>query len=209
MEEHEFLIVEWINHLVGAPEGEHIIPMQVIMATFVLLGCLAFFAFVRSRLSVENPGHLQQAMELVVDFLATQLDELVGHGGRRFVNLVGTLAIFILLSNLLGLVPGFGAPTSNFNVPAGCAIIVFLYYNFQGMRKHGVLGYLKHFAGPVWWLAPLMIPIELISHVARPLTLTMRLFANIFAEETVVLVFFGLFAVLLPLSPKSIDGRPV
>ena len=100
---------------------------------------------------------------------------------------------------MLGLVPGFGAPTSNFNVPAGCAIIVFLYYNYQGMRRHGVLGYMKHFAGPVWWLAPLMIPIELISHVARPLTLTMRLFANIFAEETVVLVFFGLFAVLLPL----------
>ena len=99
----------------------------------------------------------------------------------------------------VGLIPGLAAPTSNINVPAGCAIVVFLYYNIQGMREQGILKYLKHFMGPVWWLAPLMIPIELISHLARPFSLTVRLFANIFAEELLIVVFFGLVPLLLPL----------
>ena len=92
------------------------------------------------------------------------------------------------------------SPTSNVNVPAGCAIVVFLYYQFQGLRKQGLVTYLKHFMGPVWWLAPLMVPIELISHFARPATLTIRLFANIMAEELVIAIFFGLFPFIVPLA---------
>ncbi len=209
MEEHELLIVDWINALLGhhivsllglhVAEGEHVIPMQVIMATFVLLVCFGFFGYVRSRLSVENPGKLQQVLEVAIEFLGSQLEEIIGHDGRRFLNIVGTLGVFILFSNMLGLVPGMAAPTSNINVPLGCAIIVFLYYNIQGMRQQGVWKYLKHFMGPVWWLAPLMIPIEFISHIARPFSLTVRLFANIFAEELLIIVFFGLVPFLLPL----------
>ena len=197
--EHELWLVETINRLFGAPEGQHIIPMQVIMGAVVLLVSFVLFGLLRTRLSMENPGRLQQVMELAVEFLLTQLDEVVGHGGRRFLNIVGTLAIFILFSNLLGLVPGFGAPTSNLNVPAGCAIVVFLYYNFQGMKHQGVVPYLRHLGGPVWWLAPLMFPIEIISHLARPFSLTIRLFVNIYAEETLVLVMFTLVALLIPL----------
>ncbi len=199
MEESEPIIVEWINHAFGAPEGVHIVPMQIIMATFVLLFCFAFFTFVRSRLSMENPGRLQQVLEVVVEFLGDQLDEIIGHGGRKFLNIVGTLGLFILFSNLIGLIPGLAAPTSNINVPAGCAIIVFLYYNVQGIRKQGILKYLKHFMGPVWWLAPLMFIIEGISHMARLLSLTVRLYANIFAEELLIVVFFSFVPLLLPL----------
>jgi F-type H+-transporting ATPase subunit a len=106
--------------------------------------------------------------------------------------------LFILLCNLIGLIPGFEAPTATPSVPLGCAIVAFGYYNFQGFRKHGVIGYLKHFFGPVWWLAWLMLPIELISHLARMLSLTIRLFANMFAGDMVTLVFFSLIPIGVP-----------
>ncbi len=209
MEEHRLLIVEWVNRVLGPPitslfgihpaPGHDVIPMQVIMATIVLIIMFVFFGVLKTRLSVENPGKLQQAMEVAVEFLDTQLDENIGHEGRKYLAMIGTLGFFIVFSNLLGLIPGLAAPTSNINVPAGCAILVFLYYNFQGIRKQGVLHYLKHFAGPVWWLAPIMIPIELISHLARPFSLTVRLYANIFAEEALIVAFFGLIPLILPL----------
>ena len=199
MEETEPIIVEWINHALGAPEGVHIIPAHIIMATFVLLFCFAFFTLVRSRLSMENPGRLQQVVEVAVEFLGDQLEEIIGPSGRKFLNMIGTLGIFILFSNLIGLIPGLVAPTSNINVTAGCAIVVFLYYNLQGIRAQGILKYLKHFMGPVRWLAPLMVVIEVISHIARPFSLTVRLFVNIFAEELLVVVFFGLIPLILPL----------
>lgn len=209
MEEHELLIVKWLNELLGpaiaslfgihVEPGHDVIPTHVVMATFVLLFCFAFFGFLRSRFSVENPGKLQHVLEVAVEFLGNQLEEIIGHEGRKFLMLVGTIGIFILFSNMLGLIPGMASPTSNINVPAGCAITVFLYYNYQGMRKQGVVHYFKHFAGPVWWLSPLMIPIELISHLARPFSLTVRLFANIFAEDLLIVVFFGLVPFLLPL----------
>ena len=209
MEEHELFIVDWINRMLGHPiadalgihveEGEHYIPMQVVMATFIMIFCFVFFSWLRSQLSVENPGKVQQVFEVVVEFLGDQLDEVVGPKGRKYLNLVGTLGVFIVFSNLLGLIPGFAAPTSNINVPAGCALIVFIYYNLQGMRELGIFKYLKHFAGPIWWMAPLMIPIEIISHLARPFSLTVRLFVNIFAEEALVIAFFGLVPLLIPL----------
>lgn len=209
MEEHKLLIVEWVNRVLGGPvasllgihaePGHDVIPNHVVMASVVLLFCFAFFGFLKTRLSVENPGRLQMLMEAVVEFLQQQLEDNIGHAGHKYLKLIGTLAIFILFSNLIGLIPGLAAPTSNINVPAGCAITVFLYYNFQGIRSQGLLRYLKHFAGPVWWLAPLMVPIEIISHLARPFSLTVRLFANIFAEELLIVVFFGLIPLLLPL----------
>src|SRR5688572_12621792 len=177
MEEHEPLLVAWLNEHLGM-----MIPTHVVMQTVVVLAIIALFIFLRTRLSVEAPGKLQQAFEVFVEFLNDQLEANIGHDGHKYLNIIGTFAIFIIFANLLGLVPGFISPTSNVNVPAGCAIVVFLYYQYQGMRKHGVLKYLKHFMGPVALLAPLMIPIEVIGHLARPATLTIRLFANIMAE---------------------------
>jgi len=212
MKEAPLWIVEWVNHVFGpsfasllsvfgvhVPAGEEVIPMQMIMGGAVVIILIVLSLIVRARLSVENPGKFQQSMELVVEFLETQLEENIGHDGHKFLPIIGTIGIFILLSNLLGLIPGLGSPTSNPNVPAGCAAVIFLYYNYAGMRKHGVLKYLKHFMGPVWWMAPLMIPIELISHLARPLSLTVRLWGNIFAEELLILIFIGIAPLLLPL----------
>ena len=209
MEEHEFLIVDWVNRLVGKPiasllglqlePSEPLIPVEVVMATVVLVICFAFFGFLRSRLSVENPGKLQHVMEVVVQFLEQQMEEIVGPQGGKFLSMVGTIGVFILFSNMLGLIPGMAAPTSNINVPAGCALAVFAYYNFQGVRAKGVRHYLGQFMGPVRWLAPLMIPIEVISHLARPFSLTVRLFANIFAEELLIIVFFTFVPFLFPL----------
>jgi len=207
--EEQLKIVKWVNDLLGGPvasllhlhvaPNQMVIPAHVVMETFVLLVLIIFFGFLRTRMSVERPGHLQQAFELFVEFLNEQLESNIGHEGHKYLNIVGTFAIFIVFSNLLGLIPGLAAPTGNVNVPAGCAVMVFLYYQFQGLRKQGVVNYLKHFMGPVWWLAPLMMPIELISHFARPATLTIRLFANIMAEELVIAIFFTLIPLLVPL----------
>jgi F-type H+-transporting ATPase subunit a len=196
MEEHELLVVKWVNDLLG---GRFVVPPHVVMETIVVIGLIVFFAILRMRYSVESPGRLQQAFELFVEFLNDQLESNVGHEGHKYLAIVGTFAVFIVTCNLLGLIPGFVSPTSNVNVPAGCAVVVFLYYQFQGLRKQGVIPYLKHFMGPVWWLAWLMVPIELISHFARPATLTIRLFANIMAEELVIVIFFGLFPLIVPL----------
>jgi F-type H+-transporting ATPase subunit a len=196
MEEHELLVVKWVNDLLG---GRFVVPPHVVMETIVLIALILIFAILRTRFSVESPGRLQQAFELFVEFVNEQLESNVGHDGHRYLGIVGTLAVFLIACNLLGLIPGLMSPTSNVNVPAGCAVVVFLYYQFQGLRKQGLVPYVKHFMGPVWWLAPLMLPIELISHFARPATLTIRLFANIMAEELVIAIFFGLFPLIVPL----------
>ena len=132
--------------------------------------------------------------------LADQGHEVVGHHAGRYLPFLGTLFFFILFSNLIGIIPGFESPTmfAPAPVPAGCALAAFLYYNIEGARSLGVGRYLAHFAGPVWWLAPLMVPIEIISHLARPMSLTIRLFANMFAGEQVTLVFLGMAPVLVP-----------
>src|SRR5262245_57456941 len=144
MEEHPLLLVDWINNLLGPSvasllgiayqPGDHIIPMQVIMSTIVLLILFVFFGILRTQLSVENPGKVQQTMEVAVEFLRGQLEENVGHEGHKYLMVIGTIAFFIVFCNLLGLIPGLASPTSNINVPAGCAIVMFLYYNYQGIR---------------------------------------------------------------------------
>ncbi|HLQ77622.1 MAG TPA: F0F1 ATP synthase subunit A, partial [Terriglobia bacterium] len=147
MEEQQLLIVKWVNELLGpafasllsvfgvhVPAGQDVIPMQMIMGALVVLLLMIVSLIVKSRLSVENPGKIQQTAELIVEFLEGQLEENVGHDGHMFLPIIGTIGIFIALSNVLGLIPGLGSPTSNANVPAGCAAVVFLYYNFAGMR---------------------------------------------------------------------------
>jgi len=187
-----------ILSLIGRP-GEprpwaNFIVMQILVAAIVIL----VFAILRPRLSADRPGKFQQTFELVYEFVYGQADEQVGHDGSQYVAFFGTIFIFILFSNLIGIIPGFESPTMNASVPAGCALAVFGYYNFAGIQANGVGRYLAHFAGPMVILAPLMIPIELISHLARPLSLTIRLYANMFAGEKVTTVFLGLTYFLIP-----------
>ena len=160
---------------------------------------IAFFIAVRVSLSVEKPNPLQQLAEKIHEFTGGQADEIIGHGYERFQAFVTVVFLFILLLNLVGLIPGINSPTEMPIVPLGIALATFVYYNFHGFRVQGVKGYIGHFAGPVWWIAPLLFPIEIISHFARIMSLTIRLYANMFAPGgLVVLVFFSLIPIGIP-----------
>ena len=155
------------------------------------------FAFLRSRLSVDKPGKTQHIFEVVYEFVSASAEEVVGHDGPKYVAFFGTTFVFILFMNLIGLIPGFESPTMYPMVPLGLALVTFLTYNGVGFAKSGP-GYLKQFLGPIWWMAPLMIIIEPLSHLARPLSLTVRLWANMFAGEQVYLTFIQLTKVVFP-----------
>jgi F-type H+-transporting ATPase subunit a len=157
------------------------------------------FLLVRARLSVDKPGGLQHMFEGIHGFITGQSREIIGHHSEGFTAFLVTLFIYILGCNLIGLIPAFESPTAVPTVPLGCAICAFVYYNLQGVKAQGGLNYAKHFAGPMPALAPLMIPIEIISHLARMLSLTIRLFANMFAGDMVTLVFFSLVPLGVPI----------
>jgi len=183
----------------------HPIPDYIALQVLVALLIMALFLFLRSQLSMERPGALQQGFELALEFMKEQAHEITGHHGHRFVPMVMTLGVFILFSNLIGLIPTLGAPTSHIEVTLGCAMMAFAYYHYEGARHQGLGKYLLHFAGPVWWLAPLMFPIEIISHLGRPLSLSVRLFANIFAGHLIAGIFFGLIPLGVPMIFLGLD----
>jgi F-type H+-transporting ATPase subunit a len=168
------------------------------MEVVVVLFLTALFLAVRLRLSVTQPNGLQHSMEWVESLIGGMGDEIIGHHYHRYHAYLVTLAFFILSCNLIGMIPGFESPTAVAIVPLGCALLTWFYYHFQGLRANG-LGYFKHFMGPVWWLSPLMLPIEIFSHTARILSLTVRLYANMFAGDLVTLAFFSLIPIGLPL----------
>jgi F-type H+-transporting ATPase subunit a len=164
----------------------------------VALVVIVVFAILRPRLSADRPGRMQHVFEVIYEFMGGQADEVVGAHGRHYLHLFTTVFLFVLLANLLGVVPTFESPTMFPPVPLGLALVTFAYYNLMGFKAQGVGGYLKHFAGPMPLMAPLMIPIELISHVGRLLSLTVRLYANMFAGEQVTLVFISLIPLGVP-----------
>jgi len=166
------------------------------LLVFALL--LLYFIAVRISLSVDKPGGVQHTAEMVHEFVSGQAESIVGHGYEKFVGYLSVLALFILVMNLIGLVPGLESPTANVVVPLGIALVTFIYYHYHGVRSNGA-GYIKQFIGPVWWLAPLMFLIEIVSHLARVLSLTVRLYANMFAGDLVTLAFFSLVPVGVPL----------
>jgi F-type H+-transporting ATPase subunit a len=168
------------------------------MEILVFLILLAFFLLVRISLNVEQPNAVQQVAEMIHDFVSDQAESIIGHGSQRYVLYTTCILLFVLLGNLIGMVPGLVSPTANPRVPLGIALLTFLYYNFHGLREQGPIGYLKHFLGPIWWISWMMLPIELISHLARVLSLTVRLYANMFAGEMVTLVFFSLVPLAIP-----------
>jgi F-type H+-transporting ATPase subunit a len=180
-------------------DAAHPISNAVAMQVFVFGILLILFLLVRSRLSVEKPGRLQMSMEAVYGFFNGLAHDIIGHGHKRYVPFIVTLGLFILLSNLLGLIPGFLSPTQFAFVPLGCAIATWIYYHMHGVRHQGVVHYVKHFGGPVPAMFPLMFVIEIISHTARLMSLTIRLWANIFAGDLITLAFFSLVPVGLPL----------
>ena len=169
----------------------------VVMQFAVVLLLMVVVALVRLRLSADRPGNLQQAFEMLYEFVSGQAEDQIGHNGLRYLGYFGTIFLFILTANLIGLVPCFESPTQNPSVTAGCALTTFIYYNLVGIQANG-FKYAASFAGPVGWLAPMMVPIEIISHMARPLSLTIRLYANMFAGEKVTMAFLGLTLFPIP-----------
>jgi F-type H+-transporting ATPase subunit a len=182
---------------VPSPHPQAPITNYVAMQILVFVLLLLTFVLVRMRLSVDDPGALQHTFEGIDSFISTQAHEVIGHGYEQYTGYLATLGIYILSCNLIGLIPGFESPTAIPSVPLGCAVVTWFYYHYHGIRQNG-FGYIKHFLGPVWWLAPLMFVIEVASHLARILSLTVRLFANMFAGDMVTLVFFSLIPIGIP-----------
>jgi len=216
----QLTFTKFLNHLLGPAvtallEAMHIHPKHpatpitnpVAMELLVVLILTILFIAVRARLSVEHPGGLQHTFEGINSFIDGLAHEIIGHHSAKFVPYLTALGLFILTCNLLGIIPGLESPTGVPLAPLGCALLTWLYYHYAGLRENGVIGYLKHFIGPqegmplmVRILLPfLLFPIEIFSHLARVLSLTVRLFANMFAGEMVTLVFFSLIPLGLPI----------
>ncbi len=175
----------------------HYVPAQVMYA-WCVMALLALFSYLATRRLNLYPGRMQNVMEVVVSGFDGLLTETMGPHGRKFFPLIATLGLYILSSNLIGLIPGFESPTANLNTTVSMAIVVFVMTHIVGIRVHG-MKYVKQFMGPVWWLTPLMMPIEIISHLSRPLSLSVRLFGNIMGEDIVLAVVLLLVPLLVPL----------
>lgn len=209
--EHSLFIVDFFNKIVGKPlafllglagieikNPEHLIPDYIVMCLIVAAVLILFFGLASRRLNIV-PSKLQGFLELIIQAFEKLLVEIIGERGKKYLPLVATIGLFILVCNLLGLVPGLMSPTSKLNVTLGCALVVFVYYHWQGIKTQGLFKYLKHFTGPIPLLAPLLLPIEIISHFSRPVSLSIRLFGNIFAEELLIIVIASIIPFFVPL----------
>ena len=212
--EHELWIVQAVNAALGpavraalhamgrtVPAGD-VIPNYLVMCGFIVVAWTIVCVVVRRSFSVENPGRFQILLEDGITLIHGMLRDYIGDKGPRYVAIVTTMFAFILTGNLMGLVPGFMAPTSNINVTLGCALTVAVYYHVEGIKEQGIVAYVKHFAVPPGapvFMAPIMFPIEIISHLSRVLSLSLRLFGNIFGEELVILIMFSIVPFLVPL----------
>jgi len=207
--EHSLWIVDAFNRVFGPPVaallglfGLEVDPLHAVPDFLVMVLIVAAFVPVFLRLLARKPALVptrrQTVAEMIVQMFEGLIVEAVGPEGRRYVPVIGTVGIFIFFCNMLGLVPGLMSPTSKLNVTVGCALVVFFYYHAQGVKTQG-LRYFKHFTGEIPAMAPLMLPIEIISHFSRPVSLSMRLFCNIFAEELLIVIMASIFPLLLPL----------
>lgn len=202
--------MKWLLGSLGInfDHSKDIIPAHLVMALVVTAIVIFLFKLAIKKPEagsreeddmVRVPNKLQIVVEGYYKFYRNLVDDMIGKEGRKFIPALFTLGTFIAVSNLLGLFPEMGSPTANLNVTAGCAIFIFMYYHYQGIKKHGFLGYLKTFLGPVWWLGWLFLPIEIVSHFSRPLSLSMRLFGNIFGEDLVIIIIASLVPFVAPM----------
>jgi F-type H+-transporting ATPase subunit a len=182
---------------IRVPDPLHAVPDYIVMVLIVAV-LLTVLLGLASRKPALLPGNRQSLAEMIVQMFEGLVVDTIGPEGRRYVPVIGTVGLFIFGCNMIGLIPGFMSPTSKLNVTLGCALVVFFYYHAQGVKAQG-LKYFKHFMGPIPALAPLMIPIEVISHFSRPVSLSMRLFGNIFAEELLIVIMASIIPLFLPL----------
>jgi F-type H+-transporting ATPase subunit a len=190
-------MLNWI----GQPPLNPAAPINGVttMELIAFLILLIFFILVRLTLSVERPSVPQRMAEMVEEFVTNQTEPIIGHKYKAYLPFLTVIVLFVVTNNLIGLVPDVETPTSSAVVPLGLALVTFLYYHWQGLKENKAK-YAKQFVGPVWWLSPLMILIEPVSHMARVLSLTVRLFANMFASDLLILISFMLVPVFLPVA---------
>ena len=191
----------WYGLIPGISHVPHWILGSLLVFLIILLFSLLFHWQIQKRHSLLIPDagfSIISFFDVVVEKLLNLAETMLGRQAGRFFPLIGSLFIYIFLSNLLGLIPGFLPPTDNLNTNVACALTVFVFYNYQGFKTHGA-GYVKHFMGPVIWLAPIMIVIELISHLVRPMSLSVRLFGNINGDHLVLGLFSGLVPIGVPI----------
>jgi len=211
MEEHSFLLVDIANKILGdfvlfiysifgikSSNPGAPIPAHIVFAVLVAIFIIVFFKLISKKPSL-LPNPLQSFAEYIYSMFDNLMYNLAGDKGRKYTHMIGTIGIFIFCCNIAALFPGFEAPTSNLNVTVGSAIFVFIYYNFQGIKEYGILKYIKHLAGPYPALAPIFFPIEIISHLSRPLSLSIRLFGNIMGEDMVIIIIASLVPYIVPL----------
>jgi len=198
---HPILFLQFLSsqlqHLLHiSPEGAN-----AVVYTWVVMIILALLAVIASKSISMVPTGVQNFMEVVVSGIENMIHDTMGEEGKPYFPLIATLALFILVSNLVGLIPGFFPPTANLNTTAACALVVFVATHVVGIKEHG-FHYVKHFMGPIIWLAPLIFFIEVIGHVSRLLSLSLRLFGNMQGHELVLMIFFTLGAkYYLPVAP--------
>ena len=202
--EHPYLFLvklfEWLGLGHFAHEYPHVLYSWLVMVLLIVSGSIAV-----KNLNI-IPTKAQNFFEIIVEGLENFMVDITGEEGRWFFPVLCTVFLYIFACNLTGLVPGFFPPTASYNTTLSCAIVVFCFTHYIGIRYHGVK-YYKHFIGPVWWLVPIMLPIELISHFSRVLSLSMRLFGNMSGHELVLTILFGLagaFFVPLPIMAMGI-----
>lgn len=200
---HPLLFLEFFRSLL-APLHITGASADAIAYTWLIIVLMLVLSLLATSALKSIPGGMQNFMETVVGGIETMIVDTMGEHGRPFFPLIATLAIFVLVSNLIGLIPGFFPPTANINTTAACAVIVFVATHVVGLKHHG-FGYIKHFLGPIAWLAPIMFFIEVIGHMSRPVSLTLRLFGNMNGHELVLMIFFGLAPFLVPL-PMMLMG---
>jgi F-type H+-transporting ATPase subunit a len=187
--EHPYLFFVKLFELIGlghfAHEYPHVVYTWVVMALLIILGALA-----AKNMSLV-PTKMQNLFELIVSGIEEFMIDIVGEEGRWLFPLAATIFIYVFIGNLFGLIPGFFPPTASINTTLSCALVVVVLTHIIGIKYHGVK-YIKHFLGPVWWMAPLIFVIEVIGHAARILSLSMRLFGNMMGHEIVLGILFGL-----------------
>ena len=202
--EHPYLFLVKLFEAIGLGHFAHAYP-HVIYSWFVIL-LLIVFAVLATRKIEMIPTKAQNIFEIVISGMEEFMVDITGEEGRWFFPIIATIFIYVATCNLLGLVPGFYPPTASINTTVSCAIPVFLFTHFIGIKYHG-LKYIKHFLGPVWWLIPIILPIEIIGHMARILSLSFRLFGNITGHELVLAILFmlaGAFFAPLPIMAMGI-----
>lgn len=170
----------------GPYSPETAIPWYTVMFVIACILSVVIIWILKGKLSEDEPGHGQQTLELAVLGVRSMIEDIIGPQGLQYFPVVMTFAVLILVSNLMGLFPLFMSPTAAVSVTFALGISSFVYYNWIGITENGIIGHLKHLAGPIWWIAPLIFPIELISNFIRPFSLGIRLFGNLFADEKVV-----------------------